>query len=558
MGGLVIGRDNGRQPVWPLAVVLAIAVLATSWFYIRNVPLGEPPDEVAHLGYIADIARDHHVLPDYRHSVLLGTTQPNYLTHPPLYYTLEGLVGRAFGWSPDKGLQRYRTLSALLVAMGVFFWVLACGRFGFGALRTVAVVAACLAIPMFPYLAASVNNDNLCYLGVALFFYGLSLYVGRSSSGPYVIALGFAVVALTKATGALFLVAFLSGWFVLNRRDLPSMLADRHVRAAAVAVLVLCASYYVPTLLVYHTPFPAPEELTRDVLPVDPGMNPLRFAAVFCRKMLAELPLVISHRTTAPLSRSLVPWFYAMLASPLLAWALRRPFAKPGWQRDLGDTFLAALLVTVVVHFWFCWRGYLATGQLVGFQPRYYGFALPGLFVIGFLGEGMDRLRRGLLLAFAAIAVVLVARIPHGASIEHIYGQQRARYATVTMPAGARTPSVAVTVPLSGADAGYVDTIRVAGRKVTISGWAIDGSSKRPARSVWVTLDGRLLGTVRPTRSRPGVAAALGSEDALLSGFVIRIPGVPDGLAPCSLAIQAEQDDGSLAPLKNSPCQPPH
>src|SRR5690348_17283875 len=93
---------TGREPYWPVALIVAAMLLASSWFYVHAVPVGDPPDEWAHLGYVADIAVKHHLIPDYRHSAVLNSPAPNYLQHPPLYYTIEGSFGRLFHWDPKK------------------------------------------------------------------------------------------------------------------------------------------------------------------------------------------------------------------------------------------------------------------------------------------------------------------------------------------------------------------------------------------------------------------------------------------------------------------------
>lgn len=418
---IVQGRQNAieRESYWPLALVLAVLLLATSWFYAHKVPIGDPPDEWAHLSYIAEIANGHHLIPNYMQSVVLNSGAPNYLSHPPLYYTVEGLFGRLLHWDPQRDYTRYRELSSLWVALGLYFWVLACGEFGLDRICTIGVTAACFAIPMFTYLAGAVNNDNLCYFGIALFFYGFGLLQNRITAAPYVVALGTLVVFLTKATGALFLTMFLLTWVLLAPKQIKWWLRDRSTRNAIMGVVILLALYYVPTLIAYHTPFPHAGTAQLAVIAPHPALTFTQFPKAFAGLMVERLPIIFAQVSWAPIPAKLFKWFYLMLAIPLLAWLVWRPFATPSWQRNLGDAFLIALLVTLLVNLWLSWQAYRIFGQIPGVQPRYYNYALPGLFVIAFMENARVRvLRRILLIAFVLLAVIFAARIPFRSAIE--------------------------------------------------------------------------------------------------------------------------------------------
>lgn len=548
-----IAKHEARSP-WPLALAMATLVFVTAWFYVRHVPVGQPPDEWAHLSYIADITSGGPPIPNYSNSTLLKSGQQNYLQHPPLYYTVLGLVGKTLSWDPVKDYQRYRTISALMVALGVFFWVLAAVRLGFTTLQAAGLTGASLAIPMFPYLAGSVNNDNLCYLGVAIFFYGFILLPSRHCRGTYICALGLLTVLFTKATGAVFLLAFLIAWCCLDRNHLRSLAKERHVWVAAAITAVICIGYYLPTAIHYHVFFPAPGGLYQDrTAPLQP-IGFFGYFDEFMEEMFDRLPIVLAAKAFFPIPRDLFFLFYLMLGMPLAAWLLFRPFSRPGPQRHLADAFLLALLATLAIHLWVGWQGYLRTGLYAGLQPRYYAYALPGLFLFAFADGVNSRVKRTLLYGFSLIAVVFVALIPPKASVEH-FARQRQEYAShlqapdlssaLTSTLGAADPSIA---------AGSVDQIQVIGNEVRVSGWAIDAASKRPARALWVSFHDRLIGTAQPLELRPDVANALGSDSALRAGFVITVSHIPASLSPCEVTVQAEQGNGTLATLPSPGC----
>lgn len=533
---------------------MAVLVFFTTCAYVRNVPLGQPPDEWAQLSYIADIASGGPPIPEYANSTILVTGQQNYLSHPPLYYTVTATIGAALSWDPVKDYQAYRFVSALMVAAGVYLWVLIAMRLGFGVLCSGVLTLATLAIPMFPYLAGSINNDNLVYLGVALFFYGVSLLPRSVPRAAWVTAAGLLVVLLTKATGAVFLLAFMAAWVGLGYRDALSLSRDRHVRMAATAVAILAASYYLPTFIRYHTFFPAPGTLYQEYGPPAHPVGLLQFAGEFTIRMIEHLPFVILTRQSLfPIPTQLFPLFYFMLGLPLVAWLSVRLFRTTGPQRRVSDAFLLALLITVGAHLAVSWHGYLQTGLYGGLQPRYYSYALPGLFLVAF-HDGLDtRRKRAAMLVFSLLVVFFVAIIPPRAALA-LHMQQRAREVThLVVSSSPLEPSG--TLPTDPAlDAGYLDHATLGADTAQLSGWAIDVASRHPARALWVRVAGHLIGTAQPTLERPDVVAVTGSHAALRSGFVVTVSHVPPNLSPCDFSVQAEQGEGVLVTLKHPGC----
>ena len=73
---------------------------------------------------------------------------------------------------------------------------------------------------------------------------------------------------------------------------------------------------------------------------------------------------------------------------------------------------------------------------------------------------------------------------------------------------------------------GNLDGFSVAGRTAHVSGWALDGDAGGPLR-VRITYDSRLQWVTVTGRSRPDVAAVLGTGAD--SGFALSVPGIPNG-----------------------------
>ena len=548
---------HGFQSSWPLALVLSLLVFFTTWVYVKHVPLGQPPDEWAHLSYIDDVTAGGPLIHEYGNSTILNSGHQNYLNHPPLYYSVMGIPGRIFHWDTTKSYWRYRTVSALMVAAGIFFWSLIALQWGLGPIRTVGITLAVLAIPMFPYLAGSINNDNLCYLGVAAFFYGVSVFPVNVRRGALFCALGLTITLLTKATGSLFLVVFIFAIALMQGRASITFFKRKSVYLSAIAVVAICSFYYLPTLFRYHTFFPAPGILYQGYSAPEHPLTFFGFVKTFGGQMLSELPVVLAggDGSSAPISTRLVALFYLMLASSALAWLSFRPFSLPSTERRLSDAFLIALSATIIVHLLVCWHGYKTNGLFTGMQPRYYSYTLPGVFLFSFLDMFAVRRKSVLFFIFSLCAAVIAANVPARAAVDHYIQYRAAQVARLTLPAGPLGPATTLPVTTTLEPVGYLESVRIDGDQAILSGWAVDAVDKEPPRALWVSINGHLLGTVQPSTTRQDVADVLGSVNAAMSGFLITVSGVHKNLSACDVNMAAEQDNGSLVALVNRACR---
>ncbi len=551
--------DGRNDPGWrdfALAVVLAAFFFASAWNSLINIPLGEPPDEWAHLTYVHEIAVEGRLVPDYAGSqILTSRSSPNYLKHPPLYYSALGLAGRAFGWDPVRDYRVYRGISAAMAALGVLLWVLAGRAIGLAPLKLVVMVAALAAIPMFPFLAGSINNDNLAYLGVAM----ASLALTRLHQWPraaYVLgAAGVVVTMLTKATAAVFLSMFLLAWAAGQWRHPGSVLRSRRFLAAMGSAAVLVAGYYAFTLAAYGSVLPVAGGLYEQKAPAEAvAIGP--FALEFARSMLRRLPVIMSHDSLDPLGPVLGKVFWIMLAAPLAAWLLSRRGRATSPVAPVARAFLQALAVTLLVHLVIVWDGYNNTGVAAGMQPRYYSYALPGLFMFCFAVAGRGRIASGAFLIFSlSVALLVAAAPPKTARMQE--SARAAAQSIVDSPlryAEGATAVVDAQMEVAPGRAGHLDTLAITGGTGTASGWAVDKADSSPARGVYVMIGTRLIGSAETGFARPDVARALGAPAAASAGFKFRIEGLPPGTDACDVRLAAEQSDGTLVLLPNSAC----
>lgn len=538
-----------------LALLLALLTFVHALMYANSTPIGAPPDEWAHISHIHEVASGERLLPDYAASrVLPDKVRGNYLGHPPLYYTSLGLLGRFADWDVVEDVHNYRAVSAAQVATGLLLWLLIARALGMARCWAIPICLSVNAIPMFPYLAGSVNNDTLAYLGVAIGMFGVVRIPQWPRTAYYIGAAGLLVALLTKATAALFLLLFFIAWLGWHLRSGNSPIRNRHLLMALGGVGFISGTYYLFAIVAFGAPFPRVGEAhARLGLPDDP-LSMMELVVAFTTEMVARLPMISSHASTVPLTGGLRDIFLLGLALPVLAWAGSRWLGRNQRQDPLGDAFMLALGLTLLAHLFVVWRSYQAYGVIAGIQPRYYSYVLPGLFVIGFQHYRQHRFIQALLAVFVSLWLVLLLLVP-----PRVIATEAARHA----PA----PAMAViqfampnrnTVPVrfEHLAAGHVDLLNLERGTLSVRGWAIDAASKDPAYAVRVYYGGTLLGSSPTGRPRSDVAKALNHHGAGRSGFEFKVVNLPATVSPCDLRlVVAEQRDGRLAILRHRSCQ---
>lgn len=372
-------------------------------------------DEVAHVSYVAQIQREGALWPDLRALRMLDpaslapTALPNYLNHPPPYYTALARLGPAIGADPSAvlvlrlinvGLASAAMAALLLLAAG-----LARSRRAFWAYAIPLVT-----IPTALALNGAVNNDNLAVLGGALAMLGLQrLLCGDRRAWLAAVLAGVVAAGLAKFT-ALLLVGGCAGpvllWLVLRGR-LPAA-----VLVPAALALALGAAPYAVLLAQYGSPVPeVPGHLAMmrdgaraagwDGARLDFPAYLLNFAALFAVQfmpVLAEPGPVETAALALPLA--LMGLSLAGGAAALARLGTGRahpldPLAVAGW---------AAIGLVLAAHVRFGYLNHLATGWRLDAYPRYY-LPLAGITAVGcaclIAGLPEGRARRGIL-AFLA------------------------------------------------------------------------------------------------------------------------------------------------------------
>lgn len=554
------GATTGRTWIDPaLAMILALLTFGHALVYADRTPTGVPPDEWAHITHVHEVASGDRLLPDYANSrVLPNEVKGNYLGHPPLYYSAMGMLGRIAGWDAVEDVRNYRAASAALVAIGLLLWLLIARSLGIGRAWAIPICLSVNAIPMFPYLAGSVNNDALAYLAVAIAIFGVVRIPRWPRAAYYLGAAGLLAALLTKATAALFLLLFFAAWLGWQVRAGTSPIRNRHFLVALGMVAVFSGAYYLYALGTFGTPFPRVGEAhARTGLPQDP-MHVLGVFVQFSKEMIERLSMISSHASTVPVTGWLRDLFLLGLALPLVAWIASRWLGRRQPRDSLDDAFMLALGLTVLVHAFVVWRSYQVYGVIAGVQPRYYAYALPGLFVMGFRHYRGHLFTRVLLAAFVAVWLILLLLVP-SRSIRTEAARHAPAPATPaiqwTIPAADRRQEVAVR--FHRLPAGHVDRLSSDAGTLHVKGWAIDAASKDAAAAVHVYYDGIRVGSVPTGRPRADVAKALDHHGADRAGFEFKVLGLPVTASPCDIDLAAEQSDGRLAILRHGSCPDP-
>lgn len=539
-----------------LALLVAAVTFAHALIYANATPAGVPPDEWAHVTHIQEVA-DGRWLPDYAESRILGSERGNYLGHPPLYYTGLGLLGRAADWNAADDLVAYRSVSAAFMALGLLLWVLVARQLGLSWYWALPLCLAVNAVPMFPYLAGSVNNDTLAYLAVAVAMFGVSL-VPRLPRGAYYIgAAGLLMALLTKATAGLFLLLFFGAWLGARVWVGQSPLRHTHFRIALAVTAAISGGYYLFSLFRFGALFPRVGEAhVRHGLPAN-ALDLLDVTLESARQMVSRLPAITSRASTVPLTGLWREMFLLALVLPVIAWGWTRMAIRRLRVDPFVDAFMVALALMMLVHLAVVWRGYHVYGVLAGLQPRYYSFALPGIFVLCFAHHRRSRFATAVLVATSLIWAALLLTVPTKALHAEAVRHAPPRPAPQISFNNSGAPSVATSATFVNRPVGFVESIQLRNGTARITGWAIDADSRRPAARVNLYYDGRLLGSAGTGLPRPDVARVLDDSGAARSGFKVELTDIPPQVATCELVLAAQQADGRMAPLQQRPCKQP-
>ncbi|HGZ70826.1 MAG TPA: hypothetical protein ENK74_05460, partial [Nitratifractor sp.] len=169
-------------------------------YYKEHVHFGYPPDEYAHLSYVEYVHNNHAVLPNFHEMKMFNDkSRYNYLSHPPLYYEILNLVYNDKIRVKDNFVA-FRDLSSLLflLAFALILYIAFSAKLSI--LGDFVFLSIVTAVPMFAYGGASISNDTLSILAVAIFSLGFMRLLKReySFSTYLLLAIGILLAYFSK------------------------------------------------------------------------------------------------------------------------------------------------------------------------------------------------------------------------------------------------------------------------------------------------------------------------------------------------------------------------
>lgn len=364
---------------------LIIFILKTS-NYINHIDFKDPPDQYAHLSYIEYVKNTpFKLIPNFedmklQYSVLNDNNKMNYLSHPPLYYYLMLLIPKNNSIeSYISNLQKFNLLIStisyiLLLYIGYSMKVNILAHLGFLSLVN--------AIPMIPYIGASINNDNLSILAGMFFLIGLlKLFENQNSKYSYFfIFVGLFLGYFTKLT--LFLLMFFTlifyiYYFITKKISIKKNLL--FIITLSVIVFIPIIFYQLNIIFKYDSIYPALsarsiEEYTNSRFYVEEEKRIFLSIFQWLERLFGYWLIgwfgIMSENSFA--KTNIFQYIGIFLLHFFAFLAIYDNRKKDDSYFIVGKFGLIAIIIVVTIQFYFSYNSHLSTGYLGGLQSRYY------------------------------------------------------------------------------------------------------------------------------------------------------------------------------------------
>ena len=404
-------RKKGRILLWIYGLALLYYVLKQVYFAVF---IGGFPDQVAHLSYLSWLSDHPTLLPDFRKipfgavtgqtgGLAVLTLQPgtaNNMVHPPLYYLLMNLTGAVHPLGDGKYTIDVMRLRYANIALSSASVILAF-RLGYTRLKEKSPLVHALyalavaTLPMLAYVGASVNNDNLAYFAMVIFFTGLLRYSeGKEDLKTYLlVGIGFFLGAFSKLTTALLCTLMLGVTLVMSviRTKSLRLIWNRYF-LVTLPFYLLFLGYMLYVKKTFGTWQPSLYDLNREyyfttVFYVPPEIRPPLPFTLYTRKFIEGMGYtwssLYSHKLEVSAIMKNYIWgfiYWIPVAASVFA-AVRSLFRRDGDR--LALPVVLGFLGTLAYHFYSNWRGYRISGYLGALQARYYlGLIVPFAFLM--------------------------------------------------------------------------------------------------------------------------------------------------------------------------------
>lgn len=379
-------------------------------FYSEYV--GRFPDENAHVSYIAYLEKSHKIIPDFKNMTILQETKSidsttseytfvnalNYLGHPPLYYQIMRLSG-AVNINNDSvivNIVRLRHFNMLLSLLAIIL-ILYIGytRIGKNPLLHCLYAVIVISVPMLSYDSAGINNDNLAFVGLSVFIFGLLRFSekNRNFLTYFIISLGVFISFMSKLTTGI--VVFISlflyiALLIIKEKNLWFLICKKAL--ITLPIYIFTIMYYIIVYFQIGTMMPTykvldPEGYYASIFYVavenrihmDFGEYILYFGKNFLRTWTGIASHVSLIKQDSFFSINNIGLLALLIIPVILIFQIKKSIKRSSTVLVLISVYLAIVLSIMIQ----CLRAYgeftNVSGYLGGFQSRYY---LCGISVI--------------------------------------------------------------------------------------------------------------------------------------------------------------------------------
>jgi hypothetical protein len=369
-----------------LFIVTLISLHAlTSYFYVEDVRLGFPPDELAHLSKIAS-TNTASLIPkptsEYICTISGGnTSRLNYLSHPPLYYLINSLITDKQGCEVVYDYKKFRVLTLIFSVASLVVLVVGLRLITSSDSGMAMYLLFVTSIPIFPYISAATNNDILAFLAFSLLIVSLSFFL----SGRYIrssiilISFSLAICLLTKSTTGLQAILLTAITLIISYKyALKQCVSNVKTLVLAVAILMFPVCYYILVKLNFGTFLPSTVSIAESYWKKQPAtLDIFQYFSYYWEITFKTFTGIASHNSVY---KTHVAHAFGLIVATLISFS--QIFSKPIkteliiiWKIYISG--IITFCIFTIVHFIFVYGKYRTFGYPGGIQFRYFISLMP-------------------------------------------------------------------------------------------------------------------------------------------------------------------------------------
>ncbi|MCU7929656.1 MAG: hypothetical protein KZQ90_02570 [Candidatus Thiodiazotropha sp. (ex Codakia rugifera)] len=376
-----------------VSLIVIVVLFTTYSYYLANdLRLGIPPDEIAHLSKIAHMNQDWGAFKPLEEQLCThGGKQrhdPNYLSHPPLYYLLTTALTDKNDCTVVSDYYNIRILSIIFSVLALCLFIFGVQKLNRDNSAVIMYALFITSIPIFPYISAAVNNDSLAILSFSILLFGwFHLFSNNKPSiSSITIAFGLSLCLLTKATAGLQAIILSLTLLIITPSELrKSIITPNKYMLYSSAILLVPITYFLYTKLAFNSFLPAGTSLLDTYWEKsNTSMNLSSYFIHYSQALMKSFTGITSH---ASIYKQYAFESYGIILMVLIS--MSQVFRKPKDKNllNLWIIFIAGVFTTVIftlTHFSIVYTKYLHYGYPGGVQFRYFLPLIP-VIAIGYI-----------------------------------------------------------------------------------------------------------------------------------------------------------------------------